>query len=66
MWATDLSGGHSNSFGMTDQSFAKRIGMARHPETTWSPWVKAYSQVGLVGHVVAIPSSGPTHRRPSG
>jgi len=41
MWTTDRSGGHSKSFGMTDQSFANRIGIARQPAMMWEPWVNA-------------------------
>jgi hypothetical protein len=47
--ASDRIGGFSNSFGMTVHSFASRIGIAATPLTTCSPWVAAYSQLGLVG-----------------
>ena len=40
-WASERSGGHSKSFGITDQSFASRIGIAIRPLATCSPWVKA-------------------------
>ena len=41
--------GFSNSFGITAQSFARRIGTAASPVTMCSPWVAAYSHAGLVG-----------------
>ncbi len=39
--AAPRTGGHSNSFGITDQSFASRIGIAARPLITCRPWVKA-------------------------
>ena len=45
-WAGLRTGGHSNSFGITDHSFASRIGNAARPSVTCSPWVSAYSQLG--------------------
>ena len=43
------AGGHWNSRGMTDQSFASTTGMATRPAFTCSPWVNAYSHDGPVG-----------------
>ncbi len=48
-WAGLCTAGHSNSFGITDHSFASRIGNAARPSVTWAPWVNAYSQLGWVG-----------------
>ncbi len=44
------AGGHSNSFGMTDHSFASRIGRTASPIVTCNPCVSAYSQLGWVGN----------------
>ena len=41
MCANERTGGHSKSFGIADQSFASRIGIAARPLTTWRPWVNA-------------------------
>jgi hypothetical protein len=43
------TGGHWNSRGITDHSFASSTGSATSPTFTWSPWVSAYSQDGPVG-----------------
>jgi hypothetical protein len=40
-WAAVLTAGRSHSVGMTDHSFARRIGMAATPATTCTPWVSA-------------------------
>ena len=49
-WAGLRTGGHSNSFGITDHSFASTIGNAARPIVTCNPWVNAYSQLGWAGN----------------
>ena len=49
-WAGLRSGGHSNNLGITDQSFASRIGNIARPTDTCSPWLAAYNQLGCVGN----------------
>ena len=44
------TGGHSNSRGITDHSFASSTGNSASPIETCRPWVSAYSQDGRVGH----------------
>ena len=43
------AGGHANSRGITDQSFASRTGTATSPPVTCTPCVNAYSHDGPVG-----------------
>ena len=40
--AGEATGGHTNSRGITDHSFASRNGIAIRPTLTCSPWVIAY------------------------
>ena len=37
--AGDLTGGHSNSFGATDQSLASTTGTSARPSSTCTPWL---------------------------
>ena len=48
-WAGERTAGHSKSFGITDHSFARRIGARAIPAATWVPCVAAYNQAGWVG-----------------
>jgi len=48
-WAGLRNGGHSKSFGSTDQSLASRIGTRARPRVTCAPWLSWYAQVGSVG-----------------
>ena len=44
-----LTGGHSNSFGATDQSLPSTTGTRAMPSSTCVPCVTRYSQLGDVG-----------------
>ena len=48
-WATDRTGGHANSRGITDHSLASTTGINTRPSPTCSPWLSRYSHDGLVG-----------------
>ncbi len=43
------TGGHANSRGITDQSFASTTGITASPTLTCSPWLSAYSHDGPLG-----------------
>src|SRR3954451_20250204 len=43
------TGGHANSRGITDPSFASSTGIAASPTLVCRPWVTAYSHDGRVG-----------------
>ena len=45
------TGGHANSFGMTDHSLASSSGTAMIPTTVCSDWLSANSQAGRVGQL---------------
>ena len=59
-WATDRAGGHTNSRGITDQSFANTTGTRTSPSPTCRPWVSRNSHEGRVGQSTAGRCNSPT------
>ena len=69
--ATERAGGHVKSRGITDQSLASTTGIMISPRPTCRPWLRRYSQLGLLGQSndgslshptsagMAIPNFGP-------
>ena len=57
------TGGHANSRGITDQSFASSTGIAISPTVMCAPWLSAYAHDGApAGSEISGPMSpfGPT------